>query len=77
MESLQLQMSLVPESQEKDKDRGRESLVRDYTTVESQDKDKLQDRVPPPNLSSANKVSLSLTDRSVQFWRNMINIFDR
>ncbi|XP_017270577.1 neuron navigator 1 isoform X3 [Kryptolebias marmoratus] len=64
MESLQLQMSLAPEFQEKDKDRERETLVRGYNTLESQDKDKHEDRGPPSSRSSASKVSLSLTDSS-------------
>lgn len=61
MESLPLQMSLAPELLE----RGRESLARGYTTVEPQDKDRREDRVPPASWSSGSKVSLSLIDRYV------------
>nr|XP_054601924.1 neuron navigator 1 isoform X7 [Nothobranchius furzeri] len=60
LESLPLQMSLAPEPKETDKDRGRETLVRGYTTLES--KDKQQDRGPPSSWSSGSKVSLTLTD---------------
>lgn len=63
MESLQLQMSLAPESQEKDKDMGMETLVRGYTTLEPPDKDTQEDRCPPLGLNSSSKVSLSFTDR--------------
>jgi len=68
MESLSLQMSLAPQPQEKEKDRGRETLVRGYTTLESRDKDRQEDRCPPSNWSSGSKVSLTLTDRSVQLY---------
>ncbi|XP_041860406.1 neuron navigator 1-like isoform X2 [Melanotaenia boesemani] len=64
MESLPLQMSLAPEPQEREKDRGRETLTRDYTTLESRDKERQKDRGPPSNWSSGNKVSLPLTDSS-------------
>ncbi|KAM9751816.1 neuron navigator 1 isoform 4-T5 [Menidia menidia] len=64
MESLPLQMSLAPEPHEKEKDRGRETLVRGYTTLESRDKERHEDRRPPSNWSSASKVSLTLTDSS-------------
>lgn len=63
MESLQLQMSLAPESQGKEKDIGMETLVRSYTTLEPQDKDTQEDRCLPSGLSSSSKISLSLTDR--------------
>lgn len=59
MESLPLQMSLVQEPQQKE----RESLVRGYTTIESRDKDRPEDRGPPPSWSSGSKASLSLIDR--------------
>uniref|UniRef100_A0AAQ5XMC5 Neuron navigator 1 n=1 Tax=Amphiprion ocellaris TaxID=80972 RepID=A0AAQ5XMC5_AMPOC len=52
MESLPLQMSLAPEPQEREKNRGRESLVRGYTTIESRDKDRQEDRGPPSSWSS-------------------------
>uniref|UniRef100_A0A1A7YE82 Neuron navigator 1 n=1 Tax=Iconisemion striatum TaxID=60296 RepID=A0A1A7YE82_9TELE len=58
LESLPLQMSLAPEP--KDKDRGRETLVSGYTTLES--KDKQGDRGPSSSWSSGSKVSLTLTD---------------
>ncbi|KAM4563273.1 neuron navigator 1 isoform 2-T3 [Odontesthes bonariensis] len=64
MESLPLQMSLAPQPQGKEKDRGRETLVRGYTTLESRDKDRQEDRCPPSNWSSGSKVSLTLTDSS-------------
>ncbi|XP_029975296.1 neuron navigator 1 [Salarias fasciatus] len=64
MESLPLQMSLAPEPQEKEKARGRESLVRGYTTLEPRDKDKQEDRGPPSSWSSGSKVPLTLTDSS-------------
>ncbi|KAM8754994.1 neuron navigator 1-like isoform 5-T5 [Acanthopagrus schlegelii] len=60
MESLPLHMSLAPEPQE----RGRESLVRGYTTLESRDKDRQEDRGPPASWSSGSKVSLSHIDSS-------------
>ncbi|XP_065817669.1 neuron navigator 1-like isoform X4 [Labrus bergylta] len=60
MESLQLHMSLAPEPKEKD----RESLVRGYTTLESRDKDRREDRGPPASWSSGSKVSMSLIDSS-------------
>lgn len=59
MESLPLQMSLAQEPQE----RGREKLVRGYTTMESRDQDRQEDRGPPPSWSSGTKASLSLIDR--------------
>lgn len=57
MESLPLQMSLAPEPQE------RESLVRGYTTLESRDKVRQEDRGPTSSWSSGSKVSMSLIDR--------------
>ncbi|XP_073326934.1 neuron navigator 1-like [Pagrus major] len=60
MESLPLHMSLAPEPQE----RGRESLVRGYTTLESRDKDRQEDRGPPASWSSGSRVSLSHIDSS-------------
>ncbi|XP_035512100.1 neuron navigator 1-like isoform X1 [Morone saxatilis] len=60
LESLPLQMSLAPEPQERE----RENLVRGYTTIESRDKDRLEDRGPPASWSSGSKVSLSLIDSS-------------
>lgn len=59
MESLPLQMSLVQEPQQRE----RENLVRGYTTIESRDKDRQEDRGPPTSWSSGTKVSLSLIDR--------------
>lgn len=59
MESLQLHMSLAPEPKEKE----RESLVRGYTTLESRDKNRQEDRGPPASWSSGSKVSMSLIDR--------------
>ncbi len=59
MESLPLQMSVIPEPQESKK----ETLVRGYTTIESQDKDRPEDRGPPAGWSSGSKASLSLIDR--------------
>ncbi|XP_034445263.1 neuron navigator 1-like isoform X8 [Hippoglossus hippoglossus] len=64
MESLPLQMSLAPEPQGRGKNRERESLVRGYTTLESRDKERQEDRGPPPSWSSGSKVSLTLTDNS-------------
>ncbi|XP_076598272.1 neuron navigator 1 isoform X3 [Chaetodon auriga] len=58
MESLPLQMSLAPEPRE------REKLMRGYTTIESQDKDRQEDRGPPASWSSGSKVSMSLIDSS-------------
>uniref|UniRef100_A0A8P4G508 Neuron navigator 1 n=1 Tax=Dicentrarchus labrax TaxID=13489 RepID=A0A8P4G508_DICLA len=60
LESLPLQMSLAPEPQERE----RENLVRGYTTIESRDKDRQEDRGPPASWSSGSKVSLSLIDSS-------------
>nr|XP_046252025.1 neuron navigator 1-like isoform X2 [Scatophagus argus] len=60
MESLSLQMSLAPERQ--DSERG--NLVRGYTTIESRDKDRQEDRGPPVSWSSGSKVSMSLIDSS-------------
>lgn len=59
MESLPLQMSLAQEPQE----RGREKLVRGYTTMESRDQDRHEDRGPATSWSSGTKASLSLIDR--------------
>lgn len=67
MESLPLQMSLAPQSQERDKERGRDNLVRGYTTLESRDKGLQEDRDPPSSWSSGGKVSSTVIDRSVQF----------
>ncbi|XP_022047463.2 neuron navigator 1-like isoform X1 [Acanthochromis polyacanthus] len=64
MESLPLPMSLAPEPQEREKNRGRESLVRGYTTIESRDKDRQEDRGPPSSWSSGSKVSVGLNDSS-------------
>ena len=60
MESLQLQMSLAPEPQQREQ---RETLVRGYTTLESRDKDRQEDRGPPASWSSGSKISMTLTDR--------------
>lgn len=59
MESLPLQMSLVQEPQQRE----RENLVRGYTTIESRDKGRQEDRGPPTSWNSGTKVSLSLIDR--------------
>ncbi|KAM6925220.1 neuron navigator 1 [Xenentodon cancila] len=64
MESLPLQMSLAPEPQERDKDRGRETLVRGYTTLQSLNKDREEDRVSPSSWSSGSKVPSTLCDSS-------------
>ncbi|XP_015259070.1 PREDICTED: neuron navigator 1-like isoform X3 [Cyprinodon variegatus] len=64
LESLPLQMSLAPESQERDKDRVRGPLRRCTTTSESQSKDTEVDRDPPSSWSSGSKVSLTLKDSS-------------
>uniref|UniRef100_A0A3B3ZFE9 Neuron navigator 1 n=1 Tax=Periophthalmus magnuspinnatus TaxID=409849 RepID=A0A3B3ZFE9_9GOBI len=50
LESLPLQMSLAPEPQ---REREREALVRGYTTLESRDRDRKDDRAPPAGWSSA------------------------
>lgn len=63
MESLPLQMSLAPDPQIREKDRESEGLVRGYTTIESRDKERQEDRGPPASWSSGSKVSLTLTDR--------------
>ncbi|KAG8002654.1 Neuron navigator 1 [Nibea albiflora] len=60
MESLQLQMSLPPEPQERE----RENLERGYTTIETRDKDTQEDRGPPASWSSGSRVSLSLIESS-------------
>ncbi|CAJ1085134.1 neuron navigator 1-like isoform X1 [Xyrichtys novacula] len=60
LESLPLHMSLAPEPKEKE----RESLVRGYTTLESRDKDRKEDRGPPASWSSGSKISMSLIDSS-------------
>uniref|UniRef100_A0A3B3DKW5 Neuron navigator 1 n=1 Tax=Oryzias melastigma TaxID=30732 RepID=A0A3B3DKW5_ORYME len=64
MESLPLQMSLAPQSQERDKERGRDNLVRGYTTLESRDKGLQEDRDPPSSWSSGGKVSSTVIDSS-------------
>ncbi|RVE70616.1 hypothetical protein OJAV_G00066000 [Oryzias javanicus] len=64
MESLPLQMSLAPQSQERDKDRGKDNLVRGYTTLESRDKGLQEDRDPPSSWSSGGKVSSTVIDSS-------------
>lgn len=61
MESLPLQMSLAPEPQERERER--ENLVRGYTTIESRDQDRQEDRGPPASWSSGSKISISLIDR--------------
>ncbi|XP_034028374.1 neuron navigator 1-like isoform X2 [Thalassophryne amazonica] len=62
MESLPLQMSLTPETQETEKDT--ESLGRGYTCTESRDRDRQEDRGPPPSWSSRSSMSLTVTDSS-------------
>ncbi|XP_063740202.1 neuron navigator 1-like isoform X2 [Eleginops maclovinus] len=64
MESLPLQMSLVPERQGREKMGERESLVRGYTTLESRHKDRHEERCPPASWNSGSKVSLCVTDSS-------------
>lgn len=59
MESLPLQMSLAQEPQE----RGRDKLVRGYTTMESRDQDRQEDRGLATSWSSGTKASLSQIDR--------------
>lgn len=59
MESLPLQMSLAQEPQ----DRQRENVVRGYTTNESQDKNRQEDRGPPTSWSSGTKATMSVIDR--------------
>lgn len=68
MESLQLQMSLAPEPQEREKNRERESAVRTYANIESREKVRQEDRGSPATWGSGSKVSLTLTDRWVQFF---------
>lgn len=60
LESLPLQMSLAPEPQ---REKEREGLVRGYTTLESRDKDRKDERGPPATWSSGSKVSMAITDR--------------
>ncbi|XP_068185688.1 neuron navigator 1 isoform X2 [Antennarius striatus] len=60
MESLPLQMSLAPELLERE----RRNIARGYTTMESQAKDRPDDRVPPASWSSGSKISLSHIDSS-------------
>ncbi|XP_068610075.1 neuron navigator 1-like [Brachionichthys hirsutus] len=60
MESLPLQMSLAPDLL----DRERRNLARGYTTIESQAKDRQEDRVPAASWNSGSKVSLSHIDGS-------------
>ncbi|XP_023812375.1 neuron navigator 1 isoform X7 [Oryzias latipes] len=64
MESLPLQMSLAPQSQERDKDRGRDNLVRGYTSFESRDKALQEDRDPASSWSCEGKVSSTVIDSS-------------
>ncbi|XP_055079101.1 neuron navigator 1 isoform X1 [Periophthalmus magnuspinnatus] len=59
LESLPLQMSLAPEPQ---REREREALVRGYTTLESRDRDRKDDRAPPAGWSSASKTSKTVTE---------------
>lgn len=59
MESLPLQMSLAPEPQE----RGREKLVRGYSTMESRDQGRQEERGLAVSWSSGTKTSLSLINR--------------
>ncbi|XP_029994486.1 neuron navigator 1 isoform X2 [Sphaeramia orbicularis] len=61
LESLPLQMSLAPEPQ---REKERESLVRGYTTLESRNKDRQEDRGPPTSWSSGSKVSMTVPDSS-------------
>ncbi|CAL9703080.1 unnamed protein product [Knipowitschia caucasica] len=57
LESLPLQMSLAPEPQ-----REREGLVRGYTTLESRDRDRKDDRAPPLSWSSGSKTPKTVPD---------------
>uniref|UniRef100_A0A8C6T117 Neuron navigator 1 n=1 Tax=Neogobius melanostomus TaxID=47308 RepID=A0A8C6T117_9GOBI len=59
LESLPLQMSLAPEPQ---REREREGLVRGYTTLESRDRDRKDDRVSPATWSSGSKLSTTVSD---------------
>lgn len=68
MESLPLQMSLAPETPEREKDRERENAVRTYTNIEPRDKERQKDRSSPASWGSGCKVPLTLTDRWVQFF---------
>lgn len=73
LESLPLQMSLAPEPQESEEYKGGENLSRGYTTLESRVKDRHDDSGQPSSWTSGSKVSLTLTDRSVQFYSNRIH----
>uniref|UniRef100_A0A8D3CDG5 Neuron navigator 1 n=1 Tax=Scophthalmus maximus TaxID=52904 RepID=A0A8D3CDG5_SCOMX len=67
MESLQLQMSLAPDPQEREKNRQRESLVRGYTTMESRDKVRPEDRGPPASWSSGSKhITLCFSSQQIR-----------
>ncbi|KAJ0064180.1 hypothetical protein NL108_001489 [Boleophthalmus pectinirostris] len=59
LESLPLQMSLAPEPQ---RERERDGLVRGYTTLESRDRDRKDDRTPPAGWSSASKTPKIVTE---------------
>lgn len=73
LESLPLQMSLAPEPQEREEYKGGENLTRGYTTLESRVKDRHDDGGQPSSWTPGSKVSLTPTDRSVQFYSNMIH----
>ncbi|XP_067382069.1 neuron navigator 1-like isoform X4 [Channa argus] len=64
MESLSRQMSLAPDPQEREKEQERENSVRVYTTTESRDTERVEDRGSPGSWSSGSKLSLILTDNS-------------
>lgn len=68
MESLPLQMSLAPEPQNREKERERDTSMRVYTTTDSRDKERQEERGSPASWSSGSKVSLTLTDRWVQLF---------
>lgn len=73
LESLPLQMSLAPEPQEREEYKGGENLTRGYTTLESRVKDRHDDSGQPSSWTPGSKVSLTPTDRSVQFYSNTIH----
>ncbi|KAM9342998.1 neuron navigator 1 [Pholidichthys leucotaenia] len=64
MESLPLQMSLAPEPHKSEKEKGRDGLTRGHTTIDSQDRDRHEDRDPPTNWSSGSRLSSNVTDSS-------------
>ncbi|XP_072305973.1 neuron navigator 1 isoform X3 [Eucyclogobius newberryi] len=59
LESLPLQMSLAPEPR---REKEREALVRGYTTLESRDRDRKDNRAPPASWSAGSKTPKSVTE---------------